>query len=189
MNGLTTLASAFQNCYKLSTVTLPTSLNNLTTMDMTFINCYNLTTITLPTSMTSLATFTYTFQGCNKLTSLSECTTYAAGQVNASTNGINLFELTTYDQPFKASKVDIAGTSATVKNALTSIDIDWANSTFGGASPQVDLRYNQLDATEINRIFTALPTLAKTINVAGNPGAATCDTSIATTKTWTVVTS
>lgn len=139
--------------------------------------------------MTSLATYADAFNECNALTTITECTTYAAGQVNATTHGVNLFSMTTYDQPFKASKLDIKGTSDTIKGALTSIDIDWANSTFGGGAPQVDLRYNNLDKTEIDRIFTALPTTAKTINVAGNPGAATCDTSIATTKTWTVTTS
>jgi len=50
------------------------------------------------------------------------------------------------------------------------------------------LRYNHLDATEIDRILTALPTAAKTISVVGNPGAATCNAGLATAKSWTVTT-
>jgi len=43
----------------------------------------------------------------------------------------------------------------------------------------------------LNQFFTDLPATSKTatINVAGNPGAATCDTTIATNKGYTVVTS
>ena len=46
-----------------------------------------------------------------------------------------------------------------------------------------------MDATALNQLFTDLPTVtAKTIVVTGNPGAATCTTSIATAKGWTVTT-
>lgn len=43
----------------------------------------------------------------------------------------------------------------------------------------------------LNQLFTDLPVTTKTatIHVVGNPGAATCDTSIATNKGYTVVTS
>ncbi len=47
-----------------------------------------------------------------------------------------------------------------------------------------------LSATALNEIFTNLASgvTGQTITVTGNPGAATCDTSIATAKGWTVVT-
>lgn len=47
-----------------------------------------------------------------------------------------------------------------------------------------------LDEAAINHLFTDLPTVstARTISIKGNPGASTCDTSIATAKNWTVVT-
>ena len=46
-----------------------------------------------------------------------------------------------------------------------------------------------LDATALNELFTSLGTPATTqiVTVKGNPGASTCDTSIATAKNWTVV--
>lgn len=45
-----------------------------------------------------------------------------------------------------------------------------------------------LSATALNEVFTNLATVTgQTITITGNPGAATCDQSIATTKGWTVV--
>ncbi len=58
----------------------------------------------------------------------------------------------------------------------------------------ITVGFNLLNAnmqdTEIDAMFTALGTAsgAQTITVTGNPGAATCDTSIATTKGFTVAT-
>lgn len=47
-----------------------------------------------------------------------------------------------------------------------------------------------LSANALNSLFASLgtPATTQTINVSGNPGAATCDTSIATAKNWTVIT-
>ena len=46
-----------------------------------------------------------------------------------------------------------------------------------------------LPTAAINELFTNLATVTgQTVTVTGNPGAATCDTSIATAKGWTVVT-
>lgn len=46
-----------------------------------------------------------------------------------------------------------------------------------------------LDAEALNQLFEDLPKVSstRTITVKGNPGAETCDTSIATAKNWTVV--
>lgn len=58
---------------------------------------------------------------------------------------------------------------------------------------QVALQVNNagFSAATLNAFFTALPATVRTatINVAGNPGAGTCNTSIATAKGYTVVTS
>jgi hypothetical protein len=58
-----------------------------------------------------------------------------------------------------------------------------------GTGTAFNLSLNQLTASEINSIFTQLPltTNVATINVSGNPGAATCDPTIATAKGYTVV--
>ena len=48
---------------------------------------------------------------------------------------------------------------------------------------------SQLSATSLNDLFTSLGTASgsQTITVTGNPGAPTCNTSIATSKGFTVV--
>lgn len=61
------------------------------------------------------------------------------------------------------------------------------NSAFEGSSPQIDIQYCSLDADALNLLFSDLPALTgKTIRITGNPGASTCDTTIATSKGWTV---
>lgn len=76
------------------------------------------------------------------------------------------------------------GTSTTATAPATSVEIDWANSDYSAGSIVL---YCTMDSTELNRIFTALPTVtSKTIDVRGNPGYDTCDPSIATAKGWTV---
>jgi surface protein len=62
--------------------------------------------------------------------------------------------------------------------------------------PNIPLSFSiensNMDATNINALFTDLRDLTgfaqQTINVKGNPGAATCTTSIATDKNWIVIT-
>ena len=57
-----------------------------------------------------------------------------------------------------------------------------------GLTKTVDLQYNMMDADAIDALFTSLGTaVAQTISVDNNPGAATCDPTIATAKGWTVV--
>ena len=57
-----------------------------------------------------------------------------------------------------------------------------------GTGKAFNLSSNQLTVSEINSIFTQLPATTKTVTVvvAGNPGAATCDPTIATAKGYTV---
>jgi hypothetical protein len=63
-----------------------------------------------------------------------------------------------------------------------------SSSAFGsGTSPQFKMQYNDMSAAQINAIFTALPSVSKTIDITGCTGAATCDKSIATGKGWTVI--
>lgn len=189
MNALTTLSACFKFCERLPSVNLPATLNNLTTMADCFQRCYKLTSVTLPTSSTAIVSLNNTFNGCNNMLVVPEFASIGTNQIDMTTVYLG-YNATAFDQSSaRASKLSIGGASATAPSILESIEIDWANSTYGGASPQIDLRFNNLSAAEIDRIFTALPTIAMTINVAGNPGAATCTTSIATTKTLTVITS
>ena len=71
MNALTNLSNVFPNCYMLSkTVIFPSSLNFVTTMASCFSNCYLLESVTLPTSMSSCTNFSGTFNGCKSILSV-----------------------------------------------------------------------------------------------------------------------
>jgi hypothetical protein len=57
-----------------------------------------------------------------------------------------------------------------------------------GLTRGITISNNLMSATELNNFFTSLGTAsgAQTIVVTGNPGAATCDVTIATAKGFTV---
>lgn len=59
-----------------------------------------------------------------------------------------------------------------------------------GTQDGINITSNQLSATALNNFFTDLPSTSVTctIRVSGNPGAATCNPTIATAKGYTVVT-
>lgn len=60
-----------------------------------------------------------------------------------------------------------------------------------GTAVALGLSANSLSKSEIDNLFTDLPITTKTatIDVSNNPGAATCDPTIATNKGYTVITS
>lgn len=60
-----------------------------------------------------------------------------------------------------------------------------------GTTKALNLQFASLSESTINQLFTDLPATnnTATIDVGNNPGAATCNTSIATNKGYTVVTS
>ena len=70
---LTSLASTFQNCRSLSSVSISpgnSSLNTVTTMANCFNGCRSLTSVTMPTSMSACTDFSFTFSGCSSITSI-----------------------------------------------------------------------------------------------------------------------
>ncbi len=60
-----------------------------------------------------------------------------------------------------------------------------------GTSAALQIQNNNFSTSTLNTLFSALPVTTKTatINVADNPGAATCTPSIATNKGYIVITS
>jgi hypothetical protein len=70
MNALTNLSSVFPNCYILNNVIFPSSLNLVTTMQGCFTNCYLLISVTLPTSMSVCNNFSSTFNTCKSIVSV-----------------------------------------------------------------------------------------------------------------------
>ena len=67
---LTNLGSTFQNCRSLSSVIFTSTINTVTTMANCFQNCNNLRSVTMPTSMSACTDFRFTFSGCSSITSI-----------------------------------------------------------------------------------------------------------------------
>ena len=113
------------------------------------------------------------------------------GENNLRLNTLYATKLKSFNQPtLKLEMMLVAGTSSAPRS-LEYLEIDWEASVASGASSLtsgLNLSYNKLSAEELNRIFTRLPVAAGaySITIWGNPGAATCDRSIATAKGWTV---
>jgi len=85
----------------------------------------------------------------------------------------------------RISTISAQGTSS-FKNKLETLTFH-PLSTFDYGTTTVDISYCTLTATQLNVIFTALPSVyGKKINITGCNGASTCNRSIATAKGWTV---
>lgn len=210
-SAITNLQECFSTCPNLLKVTFPQLMPTLITMQYCFSGCTNLPSVTLPQSLPALAgnSMSYCFSACTNLTSiLGNCAVSGVGvytnlldnckkidtiqmvfpALSIAFSSIGLSATDTFSIPtFRASSFILTGTSDAVRSNIANININWSNSNFGGTG-NIDIRYNALDATELDRIFTALPTVTGThvINVASNIGSATCNTAIATVKGWTV---
>jgi hypothetical protein len=154
----------FNNCTYITNVILPTTFGDMTTCEGVFLYTPNLNYtegLLYLGSLTRQCNFTNTFTQTQNITG------------TLSFNSL-------------MSKFKYAGVSG-YNNLITGIRLPNQGSLFAGTSPQVDVSYNNLDATALNNLFGDLPTLtAKTIRITGCQGVATCDTSIATSKGWTV---
>ena len=153
----------FEFCYSLFEVNL-NSITNVTSAANMFKYCYSLCFITATNfaSNADSVSCSVTFDECEAL------------------SVINLPNA-------KVTRLCAKGASGKL-NKLTSVTFHPSSTFSSTTAPQLDLQYTTLTAEQINTIFTALPTVtSKTVNVKGCIGAATCDTSIATAKGWTVV--
>ena len=83
-NSLTTLANAFNACYILTSISMPSSMTALTSLSATFASCYTLSSVTLPSSLNGVTTISSCFSGCILLTSvtlptsMSVCTNFGS---------------------------------------------------------------------------------------------------------------
>ncbi len=173
-------------CSSLITLSLPANWASVTSLYYAFRNCSSLITLTLPNDLSAVTNITYWIDGCTSLESLS--TALWGSTVFGSPTG-GLFPISVYS--FNQPTLKISGSISleTVGTANTNyIEIEWTNSFTQTSAFTLSFANLQLDAIEIDRIFTVLPSTSYgTINVIGNPGYATCDPSIATAKGWTVL--
>lgn len=179
----------FYVCTSLSNVTLPTSWGNVTNASYMFRYCYSLSSVTLPTSWGNVTNTSYMFQNCYSLRTINNLE-YLGSQTNASdfTNFLTDAQAITGTLTIasKLSRIGIYGQSGH-NLKCTGIRLTNGTSTWTGVSPQIDVSYCSLDADALNTLFGDLETVTgKTIKITGNPGSSTCDTSIATSKGWTV---
>jgi len=214
MPELVTADSFVQSCSNLSALTMPTSMPKVATLvnsfngtklttfiwngdapllnslSGAFYNCTSLLSVTLPTNLPKLTECVNAFYGCAKLVSISQFNSAPSLMVGMYSN-TGLLALASFVQPFlKVKWIQITGANTSVRCPITSFQIDWAGGTYAnnGTYASIDLSYLSLPASEIDRIFSLLPTVAAGIKltVVGNPGSATCNPAIATAKGWTV---
>lgn len=78
-------------------------------------------------------------------------------------------------------------TSVTNMSGMFSTCQSLARSQITGTAVSISYQDCNLSASALNEVFTNLATVTgQTITITGNPGAATCDRTIATAKGWTV---
>lgn len=190
--NVTNISNMFTLCKSLKTLSLPTSWGSISTINSFLSNCKSLSNISVPTvyndNPNSRSGF---FNECQSLRTITNFEYLGSLTIGSSFSNI-LFNCASLEQPItinaKLTKLGISGgLNALLK--INSIRLTNATSDFSGSSPQIDISYTSLDATALNTLFGDLPTLSgKVITVKGCPGAATCDTSIATAKGWSVTT-
>lgn len=178
----------YVNCIDLQACVIPSFASCSNTSNM-FAYCSSLSSITLPSSWGSVSNTTSMFNSCYSLKLINNVNYLGSESVACNfTDFAKDCEFLQTDISIGSliSKIGIYGAAGFVLK-VDSIRLTNVNSTFGGSSPQVNVSYTSLDATALNTLFGDLPTLVgKTIVIRGATGAATCDTSIATGKGWSV---
>lgn len=186
-----TNGGGFEINTKIKQIMFPVSMKSLSTFRNQYVSifyqCFSLTYIKFPEDMPSLTSMQNCLDGCSNVANISTIQKLSTYSIPFSSTGLRA--LTTFNQPvLRCSSFTLTGVSNADRSNINYIQIDWANSQFTG---NVDIRYNNLSATELNRIFSELPTVvvSRTIYVSSNVGSATCDPTIATAKNWVVITS
>ena len=71
----TSFSNAFDYCYSLAVLVMPTSGPNMTSFNLCFRACVNLQSLTFPSNATGITTFANAFNSCQRLTSVTLPTT------------------------------------------------------------------------------------------------------------------
>jgi hypothetical protein len=194
------LGNTFGGCISLKNLVFPATIN----AGLTSINALNLApglpalqTVTFPTTQTTgITTLANLFNYCPGLTGAynvdklgnnsTAATVYLTGTTVMGPNQAAR-RLLSLDFSCKFSTFVFNGT-VTKPLALNSLRLrNNGASQYAGTSPQINVSYTSLGTAALDQLFTDLPTItAKTINITGCPGAATCNRAIATAKGWTV---
>jgi hypothetical protein len=193
LNNVGSTSTCFSDCTNLSYVEMPTSMTSLTNSVGMFRRCPTIDNITLPI-MSGVTNASEMFDSCfglRNVTGLSTIGRTSTSAVNMGGNFLNNNELYTGGTIGAYLSVVVAkGTSATIRNGITTFRLSNATSPFTGSSPQVDVSWTSLSTAALVDLFNDLPTLvSKTINITSATGAAGLtagDRAIATGKGWTI---
>ena len=181
ISSANTIASMFFGCYNLLAIPSALDVSKVTTAASAFGSCSKLTTVPATLNTVLCTDLSSTFSSCYSLTTIpslnySACTTASSIIANNS---------------LYSGVIDMTGGTLMTKIAITYSGITGltvsSSAPFSGTSPQIDVSYTNMATSALNSLFTSLPTVTgKTIKITGATGAATCTTSIATAKGWTV---
>lgn len=178
-NALKTIQTLAKNCFKLSTLTLPTSMNglvNMSNLNYMIEGCCTLVTLNMPTtwSPASWTTGTFIYNAINllKLETISKVTTAPTGVMSVSLQ--QCVSLKRFDQPgFKitgqANLMPAAASSTNgIRGKLEYFDFAWNDECTGA-----NLDYNNIPMSELLRMISKFPinngTIYKSISVQYNP--------------------
>ena len=175
-SAVTNMASMFLSCFSLQAVPLFIT-NSVINMSSMFNSCFTLQAVPL-FNTSNVTNMTSMFNSCPSLQAVPLFNTANV------TNMTGMFSNCT-----SLSIVSFTTTALTTTTNMFTSCISIQRTILTGLTRGVSLLNCQMSATELNSFFTALGTAsgAQTITVTGNPGASTCNTSIATTKGFTVV--
>ena len=174
--SVTSTQNMFQNCFTLTTVPLFNTAN-ITNMSSMFGGCYSLQTVPL-FNTANVTNMQYMFQNCYFLQTVPLFNTVSVQSMQSMFQNCQLLKSVTLN----LSSVSIlTSTFSGTTNIETLI--------LSGCRYGFNIANNEMSASALNALFTSLGTAvgSQTITITGNPGASTCDTTIATSKGFTVV--
>jgi hypothetical protein len=158
MNTVTTAGSAFNGCWNLESVTMPTSMSACTTFTSIFTQCYTLTSLTMPATVSSsLTSYLSLVSQCANLTTLTLPTTqtsaltditqmfYACGSLSTINNLDKVGSLTA------TPLVNLTMTSAqgTFTNRVTSLSFSCPFTILALSGNNTTTNFNRLNSLRL----------------------------------------
>jgi hypothetical protein len=203
----TTINTMFSNCYYITKLpSFSTLTNKCTDTSSAFLNCRLLTAPVPFGDSSGITNYNSMYSGCISITSLGDVkyNITAAKDVNGIFGNTNILDMVnpftgTWSASYVASNFSaVLNPSQVVKRIkLATVPTNITSCSFPnyGAVSEMEapipctfsIVNNCMSATNLNAMYTALPTVtSKTVNVTGNFGTTGDNPSIATAKGWTV---
>jgi hypothetical protein len=187
----TSFSGTFANCNSLKSIDWDIDCSKTTAMSSMFSGCSSLRNapvlINVNAGSTTVTAMNAMFNNCYSMESVPLFDTSKTANV-ATMFGMcrNLTEIPAFN--FAATSSAVNGTYLAAGTSSTSRGLVTRRIRVTGNRFAHNVRSMNLDANALNEVFTGLGTASgsQAITITNNPGAATCDRSIATAKGWTV---